>query len=81
VAGTVRPAVAAVITLTVVAAASIAGVGFTLPLAVVTGLAAAFVLQRHAARRLGGITGDVLGALIETAATVTLVVVAMGPPA
>src|ERR1700722_7386408 len=81
VAGTVRPAVAAVITLMVVAAASITGVGFTLPLAVVTGLAAAFVLQRHAARRLGGITGDVLGALIETAATVTLVVAAMGPPA
>jgi adenosylcobinamide-GDP ribazoletransferase len=47
----------------------------------VAGLAAAFVLQRHAVRRLGGITGDVLGALIETAATVTLVVAAMGPPA
>ena len=45
------------------------------------GLAAAFVLQRHAVRRLGGITGDVLGALIETAATVTLVVAAMGPRA
>ena len=53
----------------------------TLPLAVVAGLAAAFVLQRHAVRRLGGITGDVLGALIETAATVTLVVAAMGPRA
>jgi adenosylcobinamide-GDP ribazoletransferase len=81
VAGTVRPTVAAVITLTVLAAVSITGVGFTLPLAVVAGLAAAFVLQRHAARRLGGITGDVLGALIETAATVTLVVAAMGPRA
>jgi adenosylcobinamide-GDP ribazoletransferase len=81
VAGTVRPAVAAVITLTVLAAVSIPGVGFTLPLAVAAGLTAAFVLQRHAARRLGGITGDVLGALIETAATVTLVVAAMGPRA
>ena len=50
-------------------------------LAVVAGLAAAFVLQWHAVRRLGGITGDVLGALIETAATVTLVVAAMGPRA
>jgi adenosylcobinamide-GDP ribazoletransferase len=85
VAGTVRPAVAVGITLTVLAAAvSAVRTGFTgvtLPLAVVAGLAAAFVLQRHAVRRLGGITGDVLGALIETAATVTLVVAAMGPRA
>jgi adenosylcobinamide-GDP ribazoletransferase len=82
VAGTVRPAVAVGITLTVLAAAVfVARAGFTLPLAVVAGLAAAFVLQRHAVRRLGGITGDVLGALIETAATVTLVVAAMGPRA
>jgi adenosylcobinamide-GDP ribazoletransferase len=82
VAGTVRPAVAAAITLAVLAVAvSVLRTGFTLPLAVVAGLAAAFVLQRHAVRRLGGITGDVLGALIETAATVTLVVAAMGPPA
>ncbi len=85
VAGTVRPAVAAGITLAVLAAAVWAVrtglTGFTLPLAVVAGLAVAFVLQRHAVRRLGGITGDVLGALIETAATVTLVVAAMGPRA
>ena len=81
-AGTVRPAVAVGITLVVLAAAvSVVRTGFTLPLAVVAGLAAAFVLQRHAVRRLGGITGDVLGALIETAATVTLVVAAMGPRA
>jgi adenosylcobinamide-GDP ribazoletransferase len=82
VAGTVRPALAVGITLTVLAAAvSVVRTGLTLPLAVVAGLAAAFVLQRHAVRRLGGITGDVLGALIETAATVTLVVAAMGPRA
>ncbi|HXO24264.1 MAG TPA: adenosylcobinamide-GDP ribazoletransferase [Streptosporangiaceae bacterium] len=82
VAGTVRPVVAAVITLTVLAAAvSLVRTAFTLPLAVVAGLVFAYVLQRHAVRRLGGITGDVLGALIETAATVTLVVAAMGPPA
>jgi len=82
VAGTVRPAVAAGITLIVLAAAiSVVRTGLTLPLAVVAGLAAAFVLQRRAVRRLGGITGDVLGALIETAATVTLVVAAMGPRA
>jgi adenosylcobinamide-GDP ribazoletransferase len=85
VAGTVRPGVAAGITLAVLAVAvsvvRTGFTGFTLPLAVVAGLAAAFVLQRHAVRRLGGITGDVLGALIETAATVTLVVAAMGPRA
>jgi adenosylcobinamide-GDP ribazoletransferase len=81
VAGTVRPAVAAGITLIVLAAAVFVFTSFSLPLAVVAGLAAAFILQQHAVRRLGGITGDVLGALIETAATVTLVVAAMGPPA
>jgi adenosylcobinamide-GDP ribazoletransferase len=88
VAETVRPALAVGITLAVLAAAvAVSAVatgdplGGTLPLAVVAGLAAAFVLQRHAVRRLGGITGDVLGALIETAATVTLVVAAMGPRA
>jgi len=88
VAGTVRPAIPAAITLAVLTAAvTVSAVvigeplGWTLPLAVVAGLAAAFLLQRHAVRRLGGITGDVLGALIETAATVTLVVAAMGPRA
>jgi adenosylcobinamide-GDP ribazoletransferase len=85
VAGTVRPASAVVITLAVLAAVCVVVIseplGWTLPLAVVAGLAVAFVLQRHAVRRLGGITGDVLGALIEVAATVTLVVAAMGPRA
>jgi adenosylcobinamide-GDP ribazoletransferase len=91
VAGTVRPAIPHVITLAVLAAAAAAvaisavvigkPLGWTLPLAVVAGLAAAFTLQRHAVRRLGGITGDVLGGLIEVAATVTLVVAAMGPRA
>jgi adenosylcobinamide-GDP ribazoletransferase len=85
VAGTVRPASAVVITLAVLVAVCVVVIsepaGWTLPLAVVAGLAAAFVLQRHAVRRLGGITGDVLGALIEVAATVTLVVAAMGPRA
>jgi adenosylcobinamide-GDP ribazoletransferase len=55
--------------------------GWTLPLAVAAGLGVAFGLQRHAVRRLGGITGDVLGALAEIAMTVTLLVAAMGPPA
>jgi adenosylcobinamide-GDP ribazoletransferase len=86
VAGTVRPVIPALLTLALLGAAVcvvVLGppVGWTLPLAVVAGLAAALVLQRHAVRRLGGITGDVLGALIEVATTVTLVVAAMGPRA
>jgi adenosylcobinamide-GDP ribazoletransferase len=91
VAGTVRPAIPAAITLGTLAAAVAAVVisaavlaeplGWTLPLAVVAGLAAAFGLERHAVRRLGGITGDVLGALAEVAAAVALVVAAAGPRA
>ena len=91
VAGSVGPAIPAVATLATLAAAVAAVVvsatvvgeplGWTLPLAVVAGLGASFVVQRHAVRRLGGITGDVLGALAEVATTVTLVVAAMGPPA
>jgi adenosylcobinamide-GDP ribazoletransferase len=91
VAGSVNPVIPAMTTLATLAAAVAAVVvsvtvtgeplGWTLPLAVVAGLGAAFVLERHAVRRLGGITGDVLGALAEVAATVTLVVAAMGPRA
>ena len=90
VAGSVRPAVAAAATAVTLAAAAAAvisataaggALGWTLPLAVAAGLGAAFGVQRHAVRRLGGITGDVLGALAEIAMTVTLVVAAMGPPA
>ena len=91
VAGTVSAAIPAAATLATLAAAAAAvaisatvvgePLGWTLPLAVAAGLAAAFGLQRHAVRRLGGITGDVLGALAEVATTVTLVVAAMGPRA
>ncbi len=73
VAGTVRPAVAAGVTLAALAA-SAAVMDWTLPAAVVAGLAAAHLVQRHAVRRLGGVTGDVLGALAEVATTVALVV-------
>lgn len=45
------------------------------------GLGAAAVLRRHAVRRLGGITGDVLGATLETAQAAVLVVMALGMPA
>jgi len=86
VAGTVRPATAVAVTLATVAASAVISatvidepLGWILPLAVVAGLAVAFAVQRHAVRRLGGITGDVLGALAEVAATVTLVVASFGP--
>ena len=41
-------------------------------------LAAARLLRFHAVRRVGGLTGDVLGALCEVASTVCLVVLATG---
>lgn len=91
VAGSVRPLVAGAITVVALAAAvaavtvsaTVTGepLGWTLPLAIIAGLSASVALQRHAVRRLGGITGDVLGALAEVAMTVALLVVAMGPPA
>jgi adenosylcobinamide-GDP ribazoletransferase len=40
-------------------------------------LAAAHLLRLHAVRRLGGVTGDVFGALIEFATAVTLIGVAL----
>jgi adenosylcobinamide-GDP ribazoletransferase len=45
-------------------------------LAVVAGLAVASVLRRHAVGRLGGVTGDVLGALVEVSTCAALVVAA-----
>jgi adenosylcobinamide-GDP ribazoletransferase len=47
------------------------------PLAVLAGLLAAMVLLGHARRRLGGVTGDVIGAVTETAVTVILVVASL----
>jgi adenosylcobinamide-GDP ribazoletransferase len=88
VAGTVGPAVPVVVTAMVLAAtaggifaaAAVASVPleWILPAGVAAGLAAALALAAHAVRRLGGITGDVLGALVETATTACLVVTAMG---
>jgi adenosylcobinamide-GDP ribazoletransferase len=46
------------------------------PLAVLVGSAVAGLLVRRAVRRLGGITGDVLGAAVETATLVALIVLA-----
>ncbi|MFG1689291.1 adenosylcobinamide-GDP ribazoletransferase [Nonomuraea sp. NPDC049269] len=91
VAGTVRPGAAWAATATALAAAaalgsaadhglgSVAGhrLVYVLPLGVVAGLGAALLLLRHARRRLGGVTGDVLGALVETATAATLTVCAL----
>lgn len=57
----------------------VAALGRTLaaPIALLAGLAAALLLLGRARRRLGGVTGDVLGALVETAVTVTLVAYAL----
>ncbi|MFJ6698758.1 adenosylcobinamide-GDP ribazoletransferase [Streptomyces sp. NPDC091272] len=46
--------------------------------AVLGALGAAQLLLAHCVRRFGGVTGDVFGALAETAATAALVVLALG---
>ncbi|WP_179646794.1 adenosylcobinamide-GDP ribazoletransferase [Spinactinospora alkalitolerans] len=74
VAGTVPRWAAVAATATVVLPAGFAGAGHAI--AVLAGLAAAGAMLWHATRRLGGITGDVLGALAETATTTTLLVAA-----
>jgi adenosylcobinamide-GDP ribazoletransferase len=48
------------------------------PLAVCAGLGATLPVHRHAVRRLGGITGDVLGALVELGQTMALVGLSFG---
>jgi adenosylcobinamide-GDP ribazoletransferase len=48
------------------------------PLAVGLALTAALLLRGHAVRRLGGVTGDVLGCLAELGTTLALVVLALG---
>lgn len=71
VAGTVgRPALAlATAAVLAVAVVAVPGRPWQGPVTVVVALAAVLLLLRHVVRRIGGITGDVLGALVETATT------------
>ncbi|MEV7405925.1 adenosylcobinamide-GDP ribazoletransferase [Streptomyces sp. NPDC091267] len=84
VAGTVPPGAAAGVALATVAAcvgagALLGGYGaLRYGLAALAALAVAQLLLRHCVRRFGGVTGDVFGALAETAATVALVGLALG---
>ncbi|KOV71213.1 CMP-binding protein [Streptomyces sp. MMG1121] len=73
-------AVAAVCTLAAAAAGTPCGGYGTVraAAAVLLSLAAAELLLRRCVRRFGGVTGDVFGALEETAATAALVVLALG---
>lgn len=73
-------AVAVLVTLCCAAAGALFGAGGALRhgLAVLAALAAAQLLLRHCVRRLGGVTGDVFGALAETAATTALVALTLG---
>jgi adenosylcobinamide-GDP ribazoletransferase len=75
VAGTVHPAIALVLTGAALAAGG--AFGWIFPAAIAAGLAASQALTWLAVRRLGGITGDVLGALAEITAAVCLLVTAV----
>jgi adenosylcobinamide-GDP ribazoletransferase len=75
VAGTVGPVALTVNTLLVAALAvwAVPGRPWQGPLAVAAAVAVTVVLRRHIVGRLGGITGDVLGFLVEAATSVTLI--------
>ncbi|GAA4230062.1 adenosylcobinamide-GDP ribazoletransferase [Actinomadura meridiana] len=75
-------ATAAVLAGAVLLGAASGGLGGALHAAGAVGaaLVAALLLLRHAVRRLDGVTGDVLGALVETAATAALILLAALPP-
>jgi adenosylcobinamide-GDP ribazoletransferase len=89
--GSVSAAKAALVTVAVFAAAAVAGKldydggrlheSVHAMFAVLCGLIAASLVRRLAVNRLGGLTGDVFGSLIEIAAAVDLFVMAIPSPA
>jgi adenosylcobinamide-GDP ribazoletransferase len=83
VAGTVRPLVLAVWAVVVLGLAGAGGAAtggpvgaVALAVSVVAGLLAAELVLHRARRRLGGVTGDVMGAMAEVATAVVLLVAA-----
>jgi adenosylcobinamide-GDP ribazoletransferase len=74
VAGTVRPAAAGALVLAALAGA--AAIGWIYAAAIAIGLAVSLALTELSRRRLGGITGDVLGAIAETTTAVCLLATA-----
>jgi adenosylcobinamide-GDP ribazoletransferase len=75
VAGTVSPVVAAALPLAAVGGAIV--LGWIYAAAIAAALVASFALTVLTVRRLGGITGDVLGAIAETTTAVALLVTAL----
>lgn len=79
VAGTVAPLTCALWTLALLAFSVLAVPDrpWQGPLAVALGIGAGLLLVWHAVRRLGGVTGDVLGATTEISVTATFIVISM----
>jgi adenosylcobinamide-GDP ribazoletransferase len=79
VAGTVSPTVVAgwVLVAAAVAVPAVRGRYWQGPLGVLVGVTVAAFLVRHATRRFGGVTGDILGAACEVATTVIYIVASM----